>query len=204
MKPDPAIVYIVDDDPSIGEALTDLLGSVGLETHLFGSAQAFLHSKRADVPSCLILDVRMPGMSGLDLQREITALDPSLPIIFITAHGDIQMSVRAMKAGAIEFLTKPFDDEDLLAAVRAGLARDRERRNEIAAMAGLHKRFASLDSREKDILALLVSGLLNKQVAGELGISEITVKVRRGQIMRKMQADSFADLVRMVAALRRP
>jgi FixJ family two-component response regulator len=200
---DPAIVYVVDDDASVGEALTDLLGSAGLTAHLFPSAEAFLQADRPDLPSCLILDVRMPGMSGLDLQRQLMALDQAMPIIFMTAHGDVPTSVRAMKAGAIEFLTKPFNDNDLLDAVHAGLEADKLYRSQSAGLAQLQERFARLDAREKSILNLLVSGLLNKQVAGELGVSEITVKVRRGQIMRKMQAGSFADLVRMMETLRR-
>ncbi len=200
---DAGIVYIVDDDASVGEALADLLGAAGLEARLFSSAQDFLQSTRPDVPSCLVLDVRMPGMTGLDLQRQLIALDLTLPTIFITAHGDVQTSVRAMKAGAIEFLIKPFGDQDLLDAVRAGLAKDSSDRREASTIAALRERYASLDAREKEILTGLVSGLLNKQVAGELGISEITVKVRRGQIMKKMQADSFADLVRMMETLRR-
>lgn len=200
---DAGIVYIVDDDASVGEALADLLGAAGLEARLFPSAQDFLQSTRPDLPSCLVLDVRMPGMSGLDLQRQLIALDLALPTIFITAHGDVQTSVRAMKAGAIEFLIKPFSDQDLLEAVRAGLAKDRVKRSEASTITALRERYASLDAREKEILTGLVSGLLNKQVAGELGISEITVKVRRGQIMKKMQADSFADLVKMMETLRR-
>ncbi|MGN6424416.1 MAG: response regulator transcription factor [Asticcacaulis sp.] len=200
---DPAIVYVVDDDASVGEAVTDLLGSAGLTAHLFPSAEAFLQADRPDLPSCLILDVRMPGMSGLDLQRQLMALDQAMPIIFMTAHGDVPTSVRAMKAGAIEFLTKPFNDNDLLDAVHAGLEADKLYRCQCACLAQLQERFARLDAREKSILNLLVSGLLNKQVAGELGVSEITVKVRRRQIMQKMQAGSFADLVRMMETLRR-
>jgi FixJ family two-component response regulator len=201
MKPSPNRVYVVEDDASMRNAIKNLLQSVGLEPQLFATAQEFLDAKRPDLPSCLILDVRLPGLSGLDLQRELSAANIRIPIIFITAHGDIPMSVRAMKAGAVEFLTKPFRDQDLLDAIQASLAQDRVQRQKDSDVADLQKRFQSLTARERELLPLLISGRSNKEISAEIGTSEITVKVHRGNLMRKMQATSFADLVRMAADL---
>ncbi|MFQ3582745.1 MAG: response regulator transcription factor [Chloracidobacterium sp.] len=196
-----AVVYVVDDDESVRQSLGNLLRSAGLAVELFPSAAAFLAKWRRDSPGCLVLDVRLPGTSGLDLQTQLTAARISLPIIFITGHGDIQMSVRAMKAGAIEFLTKPFRDEDLLAAIEQALARDREAHRQRAELAAWQARYASLTAREREVMALVVAGRLNKQIAAELGTSEITVKVHRGQVMRKMQVDSLPELVRLAERL---
>jgi len=204
MKRSENLVFVVEDDASMRNALKNLLRSDGLEARLFASAPEFLEGDRPDLPSCLIVDVRLPGMSGLDLQRELAAANNHIPIIFITAHGDIPMSVRAMKAGAVEFLTKPFRDQDLLDAIQVSLAQDRARRQEASESAALHKRFQSLTSRERELLPLVVSGRSNKEIASEFGTSEITVKVHRGNLMRKMQAASFADLVRMAADLKIP
>jgi FixJ family two-component response regulator len=201
MKPSQNRVYVVEDDASMRNAIKNLLRSVGLEPQLFVTAQEFLDAKRPDLPSCLILDVRLPGLSGLDLQRELSAANIRIPIIFITAHGDIPMSVRAMKAGAVEFLTKPFRDQDLLDAIQASLAQDRVQRQKDSDVADLQKRFQSLTARERELLPLLISGRSNKEISAEIGTSEITVKVHRGNLMRKMQATSFADLVRMAADL---
>jgi FixJ family two-component response regulator len=201
MKPSQNRVYVVEDDASMRDAIKNLLRSVGLEPQLFATAQEFLDAKRPDLPSCLILDVRLPGLSGLDLQRELSAANIRIPIIFITAHGDIPMSVRAMKAGAVEFLTKPFRDQDLLDAIQASLAQDRVQRQKDSDVADLQKRFQSLTARERELLPLLISGRSNKEISAEIGTSEITVKVHRGNLMRKMQATSFADLVRMAADL---
>ena len=200
-------VFVVDDDQSMRDALRNLLRSVGLEARLFASAQEFLENYRAglngmaEVPSCLILDVRLPGIGGLDLQRELAGEDIHIPVIFITAHGDIPMSVRAMKAGAMEFLTKPFRDQDLLDAIQVSLAKDRDRRQKEIHVAELRRRFQLLTSRERELLPLIVSGRTNKEVAVELGTSEVTVKVHRGNLMRKMQAITFADLLRMASDL---
>jgi RNA polymerase sigma factor (sigma-70 family) len=194
-------VFVVEDDPSMRSALKNLLRSVGLQAELFSSAADFLAHERPNVPSCLILDVRLPGMSGLDLQKELNSANVQIPIIFITAHGDIPMSVRAMKAGAVEFLTKPFRDQDLLDAIQASLERDRGRRQKEKAVAELHKKLEGLTSRERELLPWVVSGRTNKEIAAEIGMSEITVKVQRASLMRKMQAASFADLVRMAADL---
>jgi FixJ family two-component response regulator len=195
------VIFIIDDDPSIRDALEDLLGSVGLEAQSFGSTQEFLRSKRPDTPGCLVLDVVMPGKSGLDFQCELANSNIQLPIIFITGHGDVPMSVRAMKAGAIEFLTKPFLDQDLFDAIQRGLEKDRERRREAAAVAELRGRFDALTQRQREIMALVVSGRLNKQIAAELDVSEITVKVHRGRVMKTMQAKSLVELVRMADKL---
>jgi FixJ family two-component response regulator len=191
------IVFVVDDDPSVRRAIKRLIGSVGLQAEVFASTQEFLRSQRPDAPSCLVLDIRLPGISGLDFQRELAAANTFIPIIFITAHGDIPMTVRAMKAGAVEFLTKPFRDQDLLDAIHVALEQDRARRQEEAKIATLRKRLQSLTPREREVLPLVVSGLLNKQIAGEIGTSETTVKVHRSQLMRKMGADSLAELVRL-------
>jgi len=191
------IVFVIDDDPSVRRAIRRLIGSVGLQVELFGSAKEFLHSRRPDAPSCLVLDIRLPGISGLDFQRELAAANIHIPIIFITAHGDIPMTVRAMKAGAVEFLTKPFRDQDLLDAIHAALEQDRAKRQQEEEMATLRQRWESLTPREREVLPLVVSGLLNKQIAAEIGTSETTVKVHRGQLMRKMGADSLAELVRL-------
>ncbi len=191
------IVFVVDDDASIRDALRSLIRSVGLRVELFGSPREFLQGNRPDAPSCLVLDVRLPGKSGLDLQRELADANVHIPIVFITGHGDIPMSVRAMKAGAVEFLTKPFRDQDLLDAIQAGIERDRARRQQEAEVATLRQRLESLTPREREVLPLVVSGLLNKQVAAEIGTTEATVKVHRSQLMRKLGASSLADLVRM-------
>ena len=192
-----SIVFVVDDDPSVRRAIKRLVESVGLHVELFESATEFINSSHPDVASCLVLDIRLPGISGLDFQRELVQAKRDIPMIFITAHGDIPMTVRAMKAGAVEFLTKPFRDQDLLDAIQVGLERDRVRRQRQAETAMLRERLESLTPREREILPLVVSGLLNKQVAAEIGATEATVKVHRSQLMRKMGASSLADLVRM-------
>jgi len=192
-----AIVFVVDDDPSVRRAIKRLVESVGLHVELFGSASEFMSSSRPEITSCLVLDIRLPGISGLDFQRQLVEANVHLPIVFITGHGDIPMSVRAMKAGAVEFLTKPFRDQDLLDAIQAGLERDRVRRKQQAETAVLRERLESLTPSEREVLPLVVSGLLNKQVAAEIGTTEATVKVHRSQLMRKMGADSLPDLVRM-------
>ncbi len=191
------LVFVIDDDASLRRAIQRVLGSVGLHVELFGSAREFLAAPRPDVPSCVVLDVRLPGMSGLDLQRELTSAGIHVPLIFITSYGDIPMSVRAMKAGAVEFLTKPFRDQDLLDAIQLALKRDRLRRESEADVQSLRERFESLTPREREILPMVVSGLLNKQIAASIGRSEATVKVHRSQLTRKMGAQSLADLVRM-------
>ncbi len=196
-----AIVYVVDDDTSVRAALDDLLASVGLKALMFASVRAFLAHTREDAPGCLVLDVRMPGQSGMDFHRQMTGLGIDLPVVFITGHGDIAMSVQAMKNGAIEFLTKPFRDQDLLDAIHGGIQKDRVRRTNAARVAQLHERWQLLTPGEQDVARLVVQGLLNKQVASLLNVSEITVKVRRGHVMRKMQADSLADLVRITGQL---
>jgi FixJ family two-component response regulator len=199
-----AIVFVVDDDSSIREAIESLVKLAGLRVETFGTAQEFLHSKRPDVPGCVVLDVELPGLSGFDLQRELAAHDIKLPIIFITGYGDIPMSVRAMKAGALEFLTKPFRDQDLLNAVQQALERDRAARQHSSETAGLRERFDSLTSREREVMSLVVAGWLNKQIGFELKISEITVKIHRGRVMNKMGAQSLAELVRMTERLEIP
>jgi FixJ family two-component response regulator len=194
-------VFVVDDDAAVRQSLRNLLRSVGLEVEVFGSAPEFLASKIPDVPSCLVLDVRLPDMSGLDFQAELARARIMIPIVFITGHGDIPMTVRAMKGGAVEFLPKPFREQDLLDAVQAGLERDRARRESENAVSKLRSDFDSLTAREQQVIALVTSGLMNKQIAGEIGVSEITVKVHRSNVMRKMGAKSLADLVRMADAL---
>ena len=191
------IVFVVDDDPSVRRSIKRLIGSVGLQVELFGSTQEFLLSKRPDAPSCLVLDIRLPGISGLDFQHELAEANIHIPIIFITAHGDIPMTVRAMKAGAVEFLSKPFREQDLLDAIQLALERDRARRQGDAEIAVLRERFESLTPREREVLPWVVSGLLSKQIADAIGTSEASVKVHRSQLMRKMAADSVPDLVRM-------
>ncbi|WP_053151060.1 response regulator transcription factor [Pseudomonas sp. Pf153] len=200
------IVYIVDDDEPLREALGSLLRSIDLHVETFGSVAQFMQHPRPAVPSCLVLDVRLRGTSGLDFQQELAAANIHLPIVFMTGYGDIPMTVRAMKAGAVDFLSKPFREQDLIDAVSAAHQRDRVRRESDHARQALEERYAALTPREKQVMALAVSGLMNKQIAGEIGLSEITVKIHRGQAMRKMCARSFADLVRMGQALdiRRP
>jgi FixJ family two-component response regulator len=195
------MVFVVDDDASIREAVGSLLRSVGIKVQLIGSAHEFLTSPKPDVPACLVLDVRMPGLSGLDCQRQLAEVGFHIPIIFVTGHGDIPMSVRAMKDGAVDFLIKPFRDQDLLDAVQQAIERDRATRADEQATAALRERFASLTEREREVMAWVITGRLNKQIAGELGTSEITVKVHRGHVMRKMHADSVPDLVRMAGRL---
>lgn len=201
MTEPPPLVFVIDDDESVRKALDSLLRSVGLEVRSFASPQEFLRSKRPDAPGCLVLDVRLPGLSGLDFQRELSESDIHLPIIFITGYGDVPMSVRAMKEGAIEFLSKPFRDQELLDAIQLGIKRDRARRAEADRLSSLRERHQSLTSREREVMALAVTGRLNKQIAADLEVSEITVKVHRSQVMRKMQAKSLAELVRMAGRL---
>jgi FixJ family two-component response regulator len=195
------IVFVIDDDESIREALKSLLRSVGLRVELFGAASEFLKSKLPDVPSCLVLDVRLPGLSGLDFQTELAKANVHIPIIFITGHGDIPMTVRAMKAGAVEFLTKPFRDQELLDSVGIALERGRARREQDSTVHDVKIHFESLTPREQEVMGFVTAGLMNKQIAAKLGVSEITVKVHRGNVMRKMGARSLADLVRMADVL---
>ena len=198
---DQPIVFVVDDDASMRQALARLLQSVQLRVEVFASPQEFLQSERPNVPSCLVLDVRLPGLSGLDFQAELAKADVRIPIVFITGHGDIPMSVRAMKAGAVDFLAKPFRDQDLLDAVTTAIQSDQKRREHENAMTDLRAHFSSLTPREREIMALVASGLMSKQIAAEVGLSEITVKVHRSHLMKKMGARSVADLVRMAEAL---
>ena len=204
MKEEPKstpIVFVVDDDASMRNALANLFRSVGLQSALFGSGSELLGSKLPDVPSCLVLDIRLPGVSGLDFQAELAKANIHIPIIFMTGHGDIPMSVQAMKAGAVDFLSKPFRDQDMLDAVTTAIERDRKRRESEKAVAGLRRLFETLTAREREVMVLVTAGLMNKQIAAELGVSEITVKIYRGHTMKKMGARSLADLVRMAEVL---
>ncbi len=196
-----AIIAIVDDDRSVREGLSSLIRSAGLQAETFASAQEFLSRRGADAPSCLVLDLQMPGLSGLDLQKRMTESGLEIPIVFLTGHGNIPASVQAMKAGAVEFLTKPFDDQELLRAIQEAVERDRRSRQQHAEMRELRNRYESLTAREQEVMQQVISGLLNKQIAAELNITEFTVKIHRGHVMHKMCADSLADLVRMAESL---
>ncbi len=196
-----AVVFVIDDDVSVQDALSSLFRSVGLQVKVFALVAEFQQTKPADFPSCLVLDIRLPGLSGLDFQTDLARSDTQIPIVFITGHGDIPMSVRAMKAGAVEFLTKPFRDQDMLDAVHVAIEKDRKRRKNEAATIQLKASFQTLTSREQEVMSLVTAGLMNKQVAGEIGVSEITAKLHRANVMRKMRAKSVAELVRMADAL---
>jgi FixJ family two-component response regulator len=198
---DEPVIFVVDDDASVRKSLNNLFRSVGLRVEVFGSAAEFLERKLPDVPSCLVLDIRLPGISGLEFQTELAQAGIHTPIIFMTAHGDIPMTVRAMKAGAVDFMTKPFRDQDMLDAVTAAVTRDRKRRASDEALANLRTRFEALSPREREIMTLATAGLMNKQIAAETGLAEITVKIHRGNVMKKMDARSLANLVRMAEAL---
>jgi FixJ family two-component response regulator len=201
MNETPPVVFVVDDEPAVRISLKRLLRSIGLEARTYASAQEFLHSDFPDAPACLVLDVRLPGLSGLDLQQELGAANIDLPIIFVTGHGDIPMSVRAMKAGAVEFLTKPFREQDLLEAIQRGIERNRITRQQSAELQTLQRRYALLTPREREVFPRVTSGLLNKQIAAEMGASEKTIKVHRGQVMHKMKAESLAHLIQMAEKL---
>src|SRR5579872_4669232 len=199
-----SMVFVVDDDPSVRSALGRLIGTVGMQVQLFGSANEFLASELPNVPSCLVLDIRLPGISGLTLQRQLAETDVQIPIIFITSHRDVPMTVRAMKAGAVEFLTKPFHDQDLLDAIHLAIEKDRARRQQDSEIAVLRDRFQSLSPREREVVVMVVSGMLNKQIAAQIGSAENTVKVHRSRAMEKMQANSLADLVKKIERLQVP
>ena len=201
MKEEQPVVFVIDDDAAVREGVEDLLGSIGVEVRSFRATRDFMRSERPDAPGCLVLDVRLPGLSGLEFQRELGKSGIHLPVIFLTGHADIPMSVGAMKSGAIEFLTKPFREQELLDAIQLGIERDRARRHDVAAVAELRKRFEALTAREGEVMGLVVTGRLNKQIAADLDVSEMTVKVHRGQVMQKMRARSLVELVRMADRL---